>query len=366
MRTIAVLMAAWPMMSAALAQDVAMGAHAGRGKRFEAPYTLEIETPHVKWAKPLAGGPIRLLAVPTVAEGRTLVELAQRLSLDLTTVSIDPDWDVNKWTMAFGDDYGARAEKGDLKLIYSYLERELTGNKHFDAILLPLDHGWEQLTPASREALARRVREGCGLVLIRPFAGELSPLTPLDLKPENGELEEPMQPGRTESSPWRRTGDNYITRAIPVESFPFRDLQNFVYRAESGAAVLIQTDSGSPILAVRPFGKGRVVAFGYRNQGLSWSMPMAARGHFVDAYWEYFYALLCRSLIYAAGREPAASVNWEKDSTTWRVKNAHGEMEHSGKGPKPRFANLSPGRHFLEQQTTTDWMITVIDVAQPD
>ena len=366
MRTTAVLMAALPMMSAALAQDVAMGARAGSAKRFEAPYTLEIETPHVKWAKPLAGGPIRLLAVPTVAEGRTLVELAQRLSLDLTTVSIDPDWDVNKWTMAFGDDYGARAEKGNLKLIYSYLERELTSDKHFDAILLPLNHGWEQLAPASREALARRVREGCGLVLIRPFAGELSPLTPLDLKPENGELEEPVQPGRTESSPWRRTGDNYITRAIPVESFPFRDLQNFVYRAEASAAVLIQTDSGSPILAVRPFGKGRVIAFGYRNQGLSWSMPMAARGHFVDAYWEYFYALLCRSLIYAAGREPAASVNWERDPTTWRVKNARGEMEHSGKGLKPRFANLSPGRHFLEQQTATDWMITVIDVAQPD
>jgi hypothetical protein len=360
------LLAALPMMLPALGQDVAMGARAGSAKRFEAPYTLAIETPHVKWAKPLAGGPIRLLAVPTVAEGRTLVELAQRLSLDLTNVSIDPDWDVNKWTMAFGEDYGARAEKGDLKLIYSYLERELTSAKHFDAILLPLNHGWEQLTPASREALARRVREGCGLVLIRPFASELSPLTPLDLKPENGELEEPTQPGRTESSPWRRAGDHYITRAIPVESFPFRDLQNFVYRAEPGASVLIQTDSGSPILAVRPFGKGRVIAFGYRNQGMSWAMPMAARGHFVDAYWEYFYALLCRSLIYAAGREPASNVNWEKDSAAWRLKNARGQTEKSGQGPKPRFANLSPGRHFLEQQTATDWNITVIDVPQPD
>ena len=175
----------------AVAQDVGMGTRAGSGKRFEEPYTLEIETPHVKWAKPLTGGPIRLLAVPTVSEGRTLVELAQRLSLDLTTVSIDANWDINKWTMAFGDDYGARAEKGDLKLVYSYLEQELTGPKKFDAILLPINHGWQQLTPASREAIAKRVREGCGLVLVRPFASELSPLTPLDLKPENSELDEP-------------------------------------------------------------------------------------------------------------------------------------------------------------------------------
>jgi len=159
-----------------------MGARSGGAKRFEEPYTLKIETPHVKWAKPLPGGPIHLLAVPTVQEGRTLVELAERLSLDLTTVSIDPDWDVNKWTMSFGDDYGARAEKGDLKLVYSYLEQELTGPKKFDAILLPLNHGWDALTPASREALKRRVREGCGLVLIRPYADDISPLVPVDLK----------------------------------------------------------------------------------------------------------------------------------------------------------------------------------------
>src|SRR5438270_12990981 len=169
------------LCAALLAQDVGMGARSGGAKRFEEPYTLKIETPHVKWAKPLPGGPIHLLAAPTVQEGRTLVEVAERLSLDLTTVSIDPDWDVNKWTMAFGEDYGARAEKGDLKLIYSYLEQELTSAKHFDAILLPLNHGWNMLTPASRSALARRVNEGCGLVLIRP-GGELSPLSPVDIK----------------------------------------------------------------------------------------------------------------------------------------------------------------------------------------
>jgi hypothetical protein len=347
MKNIVIAFVALAAAVTSLAQDVAMGTRKGSAKRFEAPYTFAVETPHVKWAKPLAGGPIHLLAVPTVGEGRTLVELAERLSLDLTTVTIDPAWDLNKWTMSFGDDYGARAEKGDLKLVYSYLEQELLSDKKFDVILLPLNHGWEQLTPKSREALARRVREGCGLVLIRPFASELSPLTPVGLSPENGELEEPEQPGKTESSPWHRVGDHYITRAIPVESFPFADLQNFVFRAEPGAKVLIQTESGSPVLAERQFGKGRVIAFGYRNQGLSWYMPMAARGHFVDPYWEYFYSLLSRSLIYAAGREPAARTDWDKAMSTWRVKNALGAIEKSGKGPRPQLTNLSAGRHFL-------------------
>lgn len=340
-----------------------MGERRGSGTRFEAPYTLTIETPHVRWARPLPGGPIRLLAVPTVGEGRTLVELAQRLSLDLTTVSIDPDWDVNKWTMAFGKDYGARAEKGDLKLIYSYLEEELTSSKRFDAILLPLNHGWNRLTQASKDAIIRRVREGCGLVLIRPFASELSPLSPVDIREQETELEQRQTPGKTEKSPWKRTGNHYITRAIPVETFPFRDIENFLYRAEGGADVLIRSESGNPVLAVREFGKGRVVAFGFRNEGMSWHMPMAANGHFTDAAWEHFYALLCRSLIYAAGREPKGTTDFS--NAEWRVRNAFGKIERQGKG-KADTTSLPAGRHFLEQQVPDDWNISVIDVAQPD
>jgi len=350
----------------AAAQDVGMGSRKGSGERFEAPYTLEIETPHVEWAKPLPGGPIHLLAVPTVGEGRTLVELAERLSLDLTTVSIDPDWDVNKWTMAFGKDYGARAEKGDLKLIYSYLEQELTSSKKFDAILLPLNHGWNMLTPASRDALKRRVNEGCGLVLIRPYAGELSPLTPVDLKVPETELEEPEQAGSAEPSPWRRTADHYITRAIPVETFPFGDVQNYVYRAEPDAKVLIETESGHPVLAVRQSGKGRVVAFGYRNQGLSWQMPMPARGRFVDTAWEYFYALLSRAIIYAAGREPQTVPDFNSGGSVWRLRDPYNHVLGSGHGHPPQWTHLEPGRHFLEQQFAGDWKITPIETGQPE
>ncbi len=340
-----------------------MGARRGSGARFEAPYTLEVETPHVKWARPLAGGPIRLLAVPSVHEGRTLIELAQRLSLELTTVSIDPAWDVNKWTMAFGSDYGARAEQGDLGLVYSYLEAELTGDKKFDAILLPLNHGWERLSPGTRRGLLRRVYEGAGLVLIRPLGGELAPVAAVPV-PANASA--PVEPGRAEKSPWRRTADHYITRAIPVESFPFEHIENYVYQATPDAAVLIETECGHPVLAVRPHGKGRVVAFGYRNDGLSWRAPMTARGQFADLYWEYFYALLCRALIYAAGREPVSPPDLNAAGVAWRLKALDGAVKQSGAGAPPAFAHLAPDRYFLEQQAASDWRISAIDVAQPD
>ena len=292
------------------AQDVGLGARRGSGARLEAPYTLEVETPHVKWAKHLAGRPIRVLAVPTVSEGRTLVELAQRLTLDITSVSIDPAFDVNKWTMCFGRDYGARAERGNFSLIYRYLEEELTGSKEFDVILLQTSHGWERLTPPSREAIVRRVRQGCGLVWVRPFPSELSPLEPEQpVQPPRADYAV-LEPGAVETSPWHRVGSHYITRPVPVEAFPFAYLENYLYRAAPDATVLIASASGHPVAAVREFGQGRVVGLGYRNAGLSWRMPHSARGFVAAEHWEGFYALLCRALIYAARREKEAPGDW--------------------------------------------------------
>jgi hypothetical protein len=296
---------------ALIGQDVGMGRRRATGARLETPYTLDIETAHVKWAKPLRGGPIRLFAVPTVSEGRTLVELAQRLSLDLTTVSIDPAWDVNKWTMAFGPDYGARAEKDDLSLLYSYVEAELTGPKQFDAILLPIHHGWERLTPASREALARRVTQGAGLVLIRPMDHELSPLRPTAAVAPPADGDAIVQPGTPEkAASWKRAAAHYITESVPVESFPFAHVAHYRYRAAPDAQILAATDTGDPIIAVRQHGKGRVIAFAYQNVGLSWNIPMSARGSVAPEHWEGLYALLCRSLVYAAHREDDAPGAW--------------------------------------------------------
>lgn len=347
-------------------QDVGMGARRGPSQRLETPYSLEVETPHVKWARPLEGGAIKLLAVPSVSEGRTVIELAQRLSLDLTTVSIDPAWDINKWTMSFGRDYGARAERGNLRLIYSYLEQELTSTKQFDAILLPLNHGWKQLTEASRKAIAERVAAGCGLVMVRPFS---SPLSPLELQTPaadgEDELEDPRDAGRMEKSPWRRAGDHYITRAIPLETFPFQFIEHHPARLRGGAQALIESESGTPVLAVRAEGRGRVVGFGYRSGGVSWHMPMEARHHAVDVYWEYFYALLCRALIYAARREPQGEPprHWGE----WRLRDRFGAERLAGKGDAPRGGwKLDPGRYFVEEQAGAEWRVAALEVPGAD
>jgi hypothetical protein len=268
--------------------------------------------------------------------------------------------------MSFGKDYGACAEKGDLSLVYMYLEQELTGPKKFDVVLLPLNHGWQALTPPARAALQERVRQGCGLVLIRPFASEVSPVSPIDLHVQDGELAEPVDPGKTEPAQWRRTGDHYITRGVPIETFPFADLSNFLYRAEPDAKVLVESSSGHPVAAVKQYGNGRVVAFTYRNEGLSWHMPMGARGHFTDVYWEYFYSLLCRSIIWAAGREPQLRVDFNARDAEWRLRDRFGAVKQGGHGRPATLAGLAPGRYFLEQQAGGDWQISPVEIQQPD
>jgi hypothetical protein len=354
----------------ACAQDVGMGVRESSGKRFEAPYTLEIETAHTKWAKPLKGGPIRLLAVPTVSEGRTIVEIAQRLSLDLTTVSIDPSWDVNKWTMSFGRDYGARAERGNLSLIYSYLEAEMTGPKHFDAILLPINHGWNRLTPKTREALARRVAEGAGLVLIRPMDTELSPLRPRSSADPAGD-DAVIQPGDPESGAWTKGERHYITQSIPLESLPFKYIENYRYTASPDATVLASNESGTPVMAVRSHGKGRVIAFGYRNAGLSWHIPMSAKGFVAPEQWEAFYALLVRALLYAANRESDAAGEWKvplpapekhnvQDLTASKTLIGEGDtVEVTWRGTGPAKAQLIDGFDRVLAQATGEGSATL-------
>ena len=46
----------------------------------------DVVTPHLEWAVPLAGGPIRVLAIAHKAQGRWPIELKQRLDMELTTV----------------------------------------------------------------------------------------------------------------------------------------------------------------------------------------------------------------------------------------------------------------------------------------
>ena len=134
-------------------------------------YSREAETPHVKWADPYVNGPIRAFFVSSVHEGRTVVELMQRLTLEPRVVSVDARWDVNKWCI---DRYAAFDDlvPKDYSKSYEVLEAELGSSARYDVMVMHSMLGWNDIPRKIRSMIEARVRRGEGLVLVHPHLGE--------------------------------------------------------------------------------------------------------------------------------------------------------------------------------------------------
>jgi hypothetical protein len=298
----------------------------GTFQQNDVPPSTAIATPHVAWAGSLPGGPIKAFFISPIARGRDMAELMQRLSLEPTTVSIDREWDINCW--GIGDSYGhdARGDRDDFRTVYGYVEKHLTSDRPFEVLVVPGLNGWSRLTRPSRDAILRRVREGAGLVLIHPFVGdvkghpfagdeaegdariwELSPLVGVadDFVNERGYWE--LNEAAVARGRWEAGARHFITDGLPLDLLPSGEAGGRFYKYQAKGEVLIQA-GGHPLLAVKSYGKGRVAAFGYVEDGfLPEGVDPVETRVFWD-YWEYQYALLARAVLWAAGRESDLSI----------------------------------------------------------
>lgn len=294
-------------------------------KRYDIEYSTEIVQDHTTWAKPFSNGSMNVLFVPSVKYGREIVECIQRMDIEYETVTIDRAWDLNKWGL--GDYYHKRGGIWDFEVMYQNLENVLTSDQVFDCMVIPGLNGWSSFTEKTRQAILRRVEAGAGLVLIRPLHGEGQPRSAeLDrLSPLHALSEEGLSPKGypkisydvLENDSW--IADNhYITSGIPFDCFPFEQLAYYPYQADGD--VIIRSESGGPIAAIKKVGQGRVVAFGYFPRDI---LPQLKEHRISDCfdsnlekwkgadhglpfnYLEYGYGLIGRSIIWAAGRDPA-------------------------------------------------------------
>ena len=372
--------------------------------RWDIDYSMQAETPHVPWARPFAGGPIKVFAIADVADGRGMIELAERLEMDFRATTIGSSPGINKW--GFGDFYRQRSGGGEFwkdaySLAHNYIADDLLNGPQREVILWPGIRPWESYPREVREALQKRVEAGAGLVLFSPFQrsrgdegfSALSPLALPDLKSEDGNNFFRNRFESWDHSEWKPTTSHYITRGIPFEAFPWEQMA--VPPAKAAGEVLLTTAQGTPVLAVREVGKGRVVAFGYAEKGMIPEIHEVFETGLHYPYQEYLWSLVARAVIWAARREPAGSI--EKITTEprgasiaispghppglleVRVKNSFGETEDtfslstaSRPGPiQLAFSRqLSGGLHFLEarllhNEKVTDWATSTFQVPSP-
>jgi hypothetical protein len=288
-----------------------------RGK-MDIVYSDSVASPHVDWQNPDASGPVRGLFAPRGGSGRAMVELMQRFELQPVTVTFEPDLGLHRW--AFGDFYGTRALGYDhvtdkFTISYAYLTSELESDRPLDVIVLPPLRGWQEMPPELRQALLKRVSEGCGLVLLQPTgagpaAGELWKLSPLTgevrmekYRPRSADQPVDRPAGLGSAGAWKAEGDNYITRGIPFGLIPAADINRLRYSPTGGAQVLIRGEDSSPILAVGQYGKGRVAAFAWEDGGMFPLVQKPLENKNGLPCQEYLYALLGRTVRWAAGKD---------------------------------------------------------------
>jgi hypothetical protein len=283
-------------------------------------YSTSVVTPHVAWATKLPQGPIKGFFIPSIQYGRDMVELMQRLALNPTTDSIDSSWDINCW--GIGDYYGHeyRGDRDDFRTVYGYVEKDLTGNAPYEVMLIPGLNGWSRMTRATRDAILRRVQEGAGLVLLHPFVGdvtghpfqgdepvgdtriwEISPLVGVanDTVNERGYPE--VNRDAVTKGKWEPGDPHFITEGLPLELLPEGTVGGSFYRYKSRGDVLIKSGA-HPIMSVSNYGKGRVVAMAYLEEGFTPQSISPIENKIYWDYWEYQYSLLARAVLWAAAR----------------------------------------------------------------
>ncbi len=284
-------------------------------------YSTRIETPHVEWATKLPGGPIKGFFIPSICYGRDMVELMQRLHLEPTTVSIDRHWDINCW--GIGDYYSHRyrGDRDDFRIVYGYVEKDITGPANFEVMVIPGLNGWSRMTRKTRDAILRRVQDGAGLVLIHPFVGDVKghpfkgdepegDIRIWDISPLVNCLDDSINDGGYPEvnraaigrGKWEIVKRHFITANLPLDLLPEGNIGGSFYKYEANGDVLVESGD-YPVIAVRNYGSGRVVALAYENQGFIPRAVDPVKMQIYRDYWEYYYSLLARCVLWASGRD---------------------------------------------------------------
>ena len=270
--------------------------------------SMSVETPHVKWARPYSSGTIKALVLTNVYQQREIVELAQRVGLDVDTV---------KFARAGGYRYFGEETIKNVDMARKRLLAYLKANDYEVMVIGGLAYQFE-FDQAIRDEITRKVTAGMGLVYINP---EGLDETAKQIVPLAGEPDWANQP---EGDAWVKAKDHFIVNGFDFRIFPVTGY--YPYTATSGEVLAKFAETGHPLIATSQHGKGRVVAFGYdvnthhpdrKNyyaagmlpQLANWQSTVYYHPHYQSVreldyhFWEYQFAMIGKSVIWAAQAE---------------------------------------------------------------
>lgn len=287
--------------------------------RWDVEYSTEIQTPHYPWGKELVNGPIKSYSISPVFDGRGIVELAQRLDLEMNVTTMGRRAGAERY--GYGDFYKRRvANHGDstsYNLAHNYMAENLLFNPEMDVIIWPGIHKWESFSKQVRDAVLERVNQGTGLVLLYPISDrhnaslwDVSPLKSIEASKAQVIVKDREMwtwPENLDMTKWSPTEAHYITRGVVFEAFPWGHMGALSYQNNSGK-VLLETERGNPVLAVKKYGKGRVVAMAYPEKGLLPRIDNPWETGLNYPYWEYMWSLVARSVVWAADRNSETAI----------------------------------------------------------
>ena len=289
--------------------------------RWDVDYSNKIVTPHFPWAPDFVNGKINAYSISPIFDGRGIIELSERLAINYTTTSVGRNSGINRW--GFGDFYDRRNPMGrdgthPYSLAFSYITEDLMFNPEYDVIIWPGLHAWADYPAQLRKALLERVEKGTGLVLLYPNgkAGDNSgydTFSPLLIDPSIN-IDSITKLNQTSSniwplidtSVWVKTGNHYITRGIELNALPMGQMG--VLQGINKGEALISTSKGNPVVSVRTYGKGRIVAMAYPENGFLPKLKNPWETGLSYPFWEHMWSLVARSVVWAAHKEPASNI----------------------------------------------------------
>lgn len=271
------------------------------------------ETDHVKWAKPLADGKLKVLIIVPYTRSREVVELAQRLDMDYTVIMTGgrSTWDQGQYEGANATPlFGNQATE---VLNALTLERLSMANE-YDGIVIG-GISWLELPEFARDLILKHVERGEGLVYVSPNRIELTIYNGLDLL-SGGSLAKTEDPQFTAlfQNDENPSIASQIFAGLPMDLLPLEILaQTTDFKTLKQPPRKFDFLLQSPVcITTAHFGKGRIIGLNYFDAELNKTNTLTSLTPNVTydkVIYDYLYALLAKCVLWSADKASTASLN---------------------------------------------------------